>query len=199
MTLSVMYIRNKATVEFEPVKTIKGNKGDTGDVEGIEYWENAPKANGTASPGTSDLMARGDHVHPMPTAQDIGARPDTWMPTAQDVGARPDNWMPAARDVGARPDDWTPTVQEVGGVVGILEIDVSTGSSINSESNHNVTVKFTPIEGANKYYVATNAPGSPYGYVTAASVSGDELTVRLRNTSSGSHSVSARVLIIGMA
>lgn len=71
--MSVLYIRNKETGQFEPVKTIKGNKGDTGAVEGIEYWESAPKKCGTASPGTSDLMARGDHVHPMPTAQEVGA------------------------------------------------------------------------------------------------------------------------------
>lgn len=78
--MSVMYIRNKETGQFEPIKTIQGSKGDTGAVEGIEYWEGAPKANGTASPGTSDLMARGDHVHPMPTAQQVGARPNDWHP-----------------------------------------------------------------------------------------------------------------------
>lgn len=92
--MSVMYIRNKETGQFEPIKTIQGSKGDTGAVEGIEYWEGAPKANGTASPGTSDLMARGDHVHPMPTAQQVGARPNTWVPTAEQVGARPNDWHP---------------------------------------------------------------------------------------------------------
>lgn len=35
------------------------------------------------------------------TAEQVGARPDTWMPTASDVGARPDNWTPTAAEVGA--------------------------------------------------------------------------------------------------
>ena len=35
------------------------------------------------------------------TAEQVGARPSTWMPTASDVGARPDTWMPSASDVGA--------------------------------------------------------------------------------------------------
>lgn len=108
MTMSVLYIRNKETGQFEPVKTIKGNKGDTGAVEGIEYWESAPKKCGTASPGTSDLMARGDHVHPVPTAQEVGARPNTWTPSAEETGARPNTWTPSAADVGARPEDWNP-------------------------------------------------------------------------------------------
>lgn len=39
------------------------------------------------------------------SAEDVGARPDTWMPTASDVGARPDSWMPTASDVGALKDN----------------------------------------------------------------------------------------------
>lgn len=37
------------------------------------------------------------------TAQQTGARPDTWMPTAEEVGARPAAWLPAAADIGAAP------------------------------------------------------------------------------------------------
>lgn len=50
----------------------------------------------------------------MPTATEVGARPNTWMPTASDVGARPSTWMPTAAQVGARPDTWMPTALEVG-------------------------------------------------------------------------------------
>ena len=39
----------------------------------------------------------------MPTAEEVGARPNTWMPTAQDVGARPNTWTPTAAEVGAAP------------------------------------------------------------------------------------------------
>lgn len=35
-----------------------------------------PEALGTASTGSSDSYARGDHVHPMPSAADVGALPD---------------------------------------------------------------------------------------------------------------------------
>lgn len=52
----------------------------------------------------------------MPTAQEVGARPNTWTPTAVEVGARPDTWMPTASQVGARPDNWMPTASDVGAV-----------------------------------------------------------------------------------
>lgn len=39
------------------------------------FSDETPKANGTATPGTSTLAARGDHVHPMPSASNVGALP----------------------------------------------------------------------------------------------------------------------------
>ena len=38
---------------------------------------------------------------PTYTADEVGARPDTWTPTADEVGARPDTWTPTADQVGA--------------------------------------------------------------------------------------------------
>lgn len=38
------------------------------------------------------------------SADDVGARADTWTPTAADVGARPSTWTPTAADVGAIPN-----------------------------------------------------------------------------------------------
>lgn len=35
------------------------------------------------------------------TAENVGARPDSWTPTASDVGARPEDWVPTAKDIGA--------------------------------------------------------------------------------------------------
>lgn len=64
-------------------------RGDTGAVDGVDYYEGDPAPLGTANPGTSNGLARGNHVHPMPNADDVGARPDNWMPTAADVGALP--------------------------------------------------------------------------------------------------------------
>ena len=40
---------------------------------------------------------------PKYTADEVGARPNTWTPSANDVGARPNTWMPSANDVGALP------------------------------------------------------------------------------------------------
>ena len=78
-----------------------GEQGPAGRTEGVPYSDRAPAPLGEASPGVSEEVARADHVHEMPTAEDVGARPDTWTPTAEDVGARPDTWTPTARDVGA--------------------------------------------------------------------------------------------------
>ena len=35
------------------------------------------------------------------TAEQVGARPNTWIPTAEEVGARPADWTPTAEQVGA--------------------------------------------------------------------------------------------------
>lgn len=37
------------------------------------------------------------------TAEDVGARPNTWMPSAAEVGARPNTWLPTIADIGAAP------------------------------------------------------------------------------------------------
>ena len=51
---------------------------------------------------------------PKYTADEVGARPASWMPTAEQVGAHPSTWMPSAEDVGARPSTWMPTYSDVG-------------------------------------------------------------------------------------
>ena len=72
-----------------PVVKLTIPRGDTGNVNGLDYYEGEPAALGEASPGTVNGVARGNHVHPMPSANDVGARPNTWMPNANDVGALP--------------------------------------------------------------------------------------------------------------
>ena len=37
------------------------------------------------------------------TAEDVGARPSSWMPTAAEVGARPNTWLPTIAEIGAAP------------------------------------------------------------------------------------------------
>ena len=68
-----------------PVIHLTIPRGNTGSIENLTINGNPVES------GTITL-----------TAEDVGARPDTWMPSASDVGARPDTWMPSASDVGAR-------------------------------------------------------------------------------------------------
>ena len=51
---------------------------------GTPYTSN-PAALGTASPGSSDNYSRGDHVHPKPTAADIGAIADPMVGNAGQI------------------------------------------------------------------------------------------------------------------
>ena len=109
-------------------------RGDTGAVDGVDYYEGDPAPLGTANPGTSNGLARGNHVHPMPNADDVGARPANWMPTAADVGARPANWMPTAAEVGALPNTYTAPVQSVNGQTGdvnVSELRVNGATSLS--------------------------------------------------------------------
>ena len=92
----ILYVRDK-TGNFVPIPALVGPKGDTGDIGNLTVNGKKPES------GALTL-----------TAEDVGARPDTWTPTAADVGARPDTWTPTAADVGARPDTWTPTAADVG-------------------------------------------------------------------------------------
>jgi hypothetical protein len=48
------------------------------------------------------------------TAEDVGARSNTWLPTPAEIGARPNSWTPTAEQVGARPNTWLPTIAEIG-------------------------------------------------------------------------------------
>lgn len=102
----------------EVVNTLKGEKGDKGDkgepgkdgrgtvnsvrVSGVTY---APDEAGNVQLSAEDVGARAESW--MPSAEDVGARSDTWMPSAEDVGARADTWMPSASDIGALPESGT--------------------------------------------------------------------------------------------
>ena len=94
---------------------------------GNGYAEIAPMLNADSNPvwaqslryyGTNDWRIGGTsrifHQNYLPTAAQVGARPDNWMPTAADVGARPSDWMPTSIQVGARPSNWLPSLSEIG-------------------------------------------------------------------------------------
>lgn len=64
----------------------QGPKGDTGSVEALPYAATAPKAPGTASAGTAESIARGDHVHPAQTSVTGNAGTATKLKTARKIG-----------------------------------------------------------------------------------------------------------------
>lgn len=51
---------------------------------GVSPYTSNPEALGTASAGSSDDYARGDHVHPMPTAANVGAIASPSSPSSGD-------------------------------------------------------------------------------------------------------------------
>lgn len=77
------------TIETGDPNAVKSVNGITPDENGnvqiqtgsggadVEYYNSTPSALGEASSGSSDLVARGDHVHPMPSPEEIGALPNT--------------------------------------------------------------------------------------------------------------------------
>lgn len=77
--LSSLETTAKSTLVDAINEIAEGGGGGGGSVD--PYTSN-PSALGTASPGSSSNYSRGDHVHPMPSASDIGALPsNTVIPT----------------------------------------------------------------------------------------------------------------------
>lgn len=64
----------------------QGPKGDTGSIESLPYATTAPKAPGTASAGTAETIARGDHVHPAQTDITGNAGTAAKLKTARQIG-----------------------------------------------------------------------------------------------------------------
>lgn len=94
-----------------------GGGGGGGDVY---PYDSNPEALGTAAPGSSDDYARGDHVHPMPTAEDVGALPDdTSIPTKTSDLTNDSGFVNAAGAASAAP------VQSVNGQTGNVVLDAA--------------------------------------------------------------------------
>lgn len=82
---------------------------ESGGGSSIDPYSSNPAALGTASPGSSDDYARGDHVHPKPTAADIGAIAAPGSPSEGNVltyssgawaAAAPAHQIPAGGNAG---------------------------------------------------------------------------------------------------
>lgn len=82
---------NKFTYDGSAAKTINitpGNIGAAAASHGthVTYSSDAPKANGTASAGSSGAVARADHVHPLQTTVSGNAGSATKLQTARKIG-----------------------------------------------------------------------------------------------------------------
>ena len=82
---------NKFTYNGGSAKTINitpGNIGAAAASHGthVTYSSDAPKANGAASAGSSDAVARADHVHPLQTTVSGNAGTATKLQTARKIG-----------------------------------------------------------------------------------------------------------------
>lgn len=84
--LSPKTVSGGAVTEWQ-FKTISGGGGGGG----VSPYTSNPSALGTASAGSSSNYSRGDHVHPMPSASDVGAASEDELidlyPTATASGA----------------------------------------------------------------------------------------------------------------
>ena len=119
------------------------------------------------------------------TAEQVGARPNTWTPTAEQVGARPNTWTPTADEVGARANTWLPTIEEIGAAdyviaqgtsggwtyrkwaSGIAECWINDfnydGKSISAGGNsgNSLAFPFTFIDTNLTQYITVNHPDTP--------------------------------------
>ena len=61
------------SVSIETLLLARNLSGEGGRGSTPSPYNSDPKALGIASPGSSANFARGDHVHPLPSSDDIGA------------------------------------------------------------------------------------------------------------------------------
>ena len=69
-----------------PVTSVNGQTGEV-TVSVPSAYASTPAALGTASAGSSSNYAKGDHVHAMPSASDVGAEPAVTEVTNTSTGA----------------------------------------------------------------------------------------------------------------
>jgi hypothetical protein len=72
----------------------------------------------------------------MPTASDVGARPNTWMPTANDVGALPTTGGEVTGDLAVHKFDILPKTSAYTPGLKILDIDSNSRGGIYSGTDH---------------------------------------------------------------
>ena len=100
----------------KPIIYLTIPRGDTGEIDGLNYYEETPAAPGDeASPGSSEAVSRGDHVHPAQTTVTGNAGTATKLKTARKIG---DAEFDGSKDI---------TVKEIGAypAAGIRVLEIS--------------------------------------------------------------------------
>ena len=133
----ILKIRNPDTGKFVEIPAIQGVQGPQGP-QGIQgevgprgpqgdqppLSTSVPLALGVASSGSSTIASREDHIHPMPSAADIGAA------SAEEVDTLKNSTVPTSRTINGKAlsDDISLTYSDVGAAAAS-----HTHTDINSE------------------------------------------------------------------
>lgn len=80
-----------------------------------------------------------------PTVPDWAKQPEKPTYTAEEVGARSDTWMPTAADVGARPKDWVPTLSDLGGITPASVESMVSAHNVNGESHNDLRLALSEL------------------------------------------------------
>lgn len=134
-------------------------------------YGSAPKMDGTASAGTSDDYARGDHVHPHDSSKQ-----DTLSVTSGTLSK------------GSAASSYTGQVRKYGHVVQLNLNQIKLAAALSSGSTSGtVTTIPSGYRPANQILVPWTSTGAAYGYATIATGG----TVTMRNCGSASLTTSA--------
>lgn len=152
-------VQQSGTAE-NPVVKLTIPRGDTGAVDGIDYFSGEPSALGEADPGAANGVARGDHVHPMPTADDVravsktdGAGAHNSIYRGKNLGDSVSDAQYAAIEAGTFDDMYIGDYWDIGGVTyRIAAFDYYYNTGDIACTSHHVTL----IPDANMYTHAMN-------------------------------------------
>ena len=231
---AILRIRNPETGEFEEIKALigpkgeigpqgpQGEKGDTGPQgpkgdtgpqgpqgpQGNQppLSSSAPLALGVASSGSSTIASREDHIHPMPTAADVGAA------SAEEVNTLKNSTVPTSRTVNGKTlsGDISLTYSDVGAAAAShTHGNIVNGSSVNvtpynasattgtggGYSEIGIRVGTSLNQRIYVYYFDSGTTIEPYMYYGPAG-GGNERTDRLYSNRNLSFSLSGTTLTI---
>lgn len=119
--------------------------GGGGGTSPSPYTSN-PSSLGTASAGSSSKYSRGDHVHPMPSASDVGALPsNTVIPSKTSDLTNDSGFITSApvTSVNGNTGAVTLNADDVGAETAITEVTIATDGAVTQALAQNTWYHFT--------------------------------------------------------